>query len=93
MAHRLAGAGEPFVELVEVHGVVERVHAMLVLRGGELLGHTAADGLRRRVDGLEQGIPVLEVGELAIERIVDSIGQLGGILEVILVTGALQGRA
>ena len=66
---------------------------MLVLRGGKLLGHAAADGLRRRVDGLERGVPVLEVGEFTVERIVDGIGQLGGILEVILVTGALQGRA
>ena len=92
MAYRLAGAGEPLVELVEVHGVVERVHAMLVLRGGKLLGHAAADGLRRRVDGLERRVLVLEISELAIERIVDGIGQLGGILEVILVASALQGR-
>ena len=47
VTYRLAGTGKPFVELVKVHGVVERVHAMLVLRGGELLGHATADGLRR----------------------------------------------
>ena len=47
MAHRLAGAGKPFVELVEIHRIVERVHAVLVLCGGKLFSHATADGLRR----------------------------------------------
>ena len=85
--------GKPTNDRVSIGRLDEGVKSMGALPLTDAYGHTAADGLRRRVDGLEQGIPVLEVGELAIERIVDGIGQLGGILEVILVTGALQGRA
>ena len=93
MTHCLARAAQPLVELVKVHRIIERVHAVLMLGWRELLGHAAANGLGWRIGRLQLWVAALELGKLAIERIVDRIGKLGGILEVVLVAGPLQRRA
>ena len=72
----LVGAGEPLVKLVQVHGVVDGVHAASVTDGLELLGNIAAHalgvGVRRdqlRV-GLLKGEKLLEVAvELGIRHL------------------------
>lgn len=93
MTHCLARAAQPLVELVKVHRIIQRVHAVLMLGWRELLGHAAADGLGWRIGRLQLWVAALELGKLAIERIVDRIGKLGGILEVVLVASPLQRRA
>ena len=85
---RLARAAQPLVELLEVHGVFDRVHAHGVLDRLEARGDGTADCLGRRRRGPKLWVAVLDGLELALERVVDGIGQLGRVLLVILVTGA-----
>ena len=77
------GAREPFVELFQAHGVVQRIHAHRMAHGRELLAHVPADALRRagRIDELRMGL--LEFAQFAHQRIERRIGDFRRILRVI----------
>ena len=84
-AERLRHALDPRVQLLQVHGVVERVHAPRMPHRGELLAHVAADALRgaRRVH--ELGVGRLQLAQLAHERVERGIGYLGRVVGVVQV--------
>ena len=79
----LTGAGEPFIEFVETHGIVEGVHAYRVLDGGELLPHVTAHALRRRGGHHQVGMPTLQIGEFAHEGVESGVAYRRSVLGVI----------
>ena len=88
LAEEVLHATEPLVELSGVHGVVERVHAPLVLDGCELIADIAAHALgrARRVD--EFRMLRLERAQLVHERVERAIGDRGrieGVIEIAVV--------
>ena len=86
---RLRHAVEPRVQLFQVHGVVERVHALRVAHGGELLAHVAAHALRGAVRVVELGMRRLQLAQLAHERVERAVGDLGRVLGVVQVAVVL----
>ena len=74
LAEEVLHATEPLVEFASVHGVIERVHATLVLDGRELLADVAthALGRARRID--EFRMLRLERAQLVHERVERAIG-------------------
>ena len=88
LAEEVLHSTEPFVEFASVHGVIERVHATLVLDGRELLADVAAHALgrARRVD--EFRMLRLERAQLVHERVERAIGDRGrieGVIEIAVV--------
>ncbi len=85
LAEGLLHALGPGGQLVEVHGVVERVHAARVVDGHELLAHVAAHPLggARRIH--QFGMKRLQLAQLAHERIEGAVGYLGVVQRVVLV--------
>ena len=88
LAEEVLHATEPFVEFASVHGVIERVHATLVLDGRELLADVAAHALgrARRVD--EFRMLRLEGAQLVHERVERAVGDRGrieGVIEIAVV--------
>ena len=84
-AERLVGAGEPLVELGEVHGVVHGVHAAGVGDLLELAREVAAHAVRvgRRV--VELGVGRLEGDELLQVEVELRVGDLGVVERVVAV--------
>ena len=82
---RLRHTLDPRVQLVQVHGVVQRVHAPGMAHGSELLAHVAAHALRGagRVDQL--GMRGLQLAQLAHERVERGVGYLGRVVGVVQV--------
>ena len=86
-AKGLVRAGEPLVQLGEVHRVVHRVHARGVRHGLELLGHVAAHALGVGLGGDELGVRRLQ-GEQLLEQAVErGIGHLGIVERIVGVGG------
>ena len=88
-AEELLDACQPFVKLLGAHGVVERVHAALVLDGRELLAHVAAHALRGagRVD--ELGMRRLKRTQLVHQRVERGVADGGRVLGVVQVAVVL----
>ena len=63
----LARALQPGAELVEIHGVVERVHAHRVFDAGKRRACRAAHGAGGGIVCRQQGEALLEVAQLALE--------------------------
>src|SRR5207247_5894685 len=82
------GSAGPGFELAQVVGrgrVVEREHGVVVLDRLEDIRRRAGDALRGTVRGDEVGEARLQVAELAHERVVLGVGDLGSRLDVIQV--------
>ncbi len=77
-AERVLGALQPFVKLLEVHGVVHGVHARHVGDGRELLGHEAAHALSVGVGRDELGVRGLDQLELDQNTVEHRDGDHGG---------------
>ena len=88
-AEELLDARQPFVKLLGAHGVVERIHAALVLDGRELLAHVAAHALRGagRVD--ELGMRRLERTQLVHQRVERGVADGGCVLGVVQIAVVL----
>ena len=84
-SERLFHAVHPRFELVEVHGVVDGVHAPLVLHGRKLIAHRPADALRGRIGVGELWMLRLELAQLAHERVEGAVRDLGRVLHVVQV--------
>ena len=84
-AQRLVGAGEPLVELGEVHGVVDGVHALGVAHRLELLGDVAAHALGVGLGADELGVRRLNSLELLEQAVELGIRDLRLIERVIAV--------
>ena len=75
----------PGGQLVQVHGVVQRVHAPLVAHGGELLAHVAAHALGGAGRVGQLGMGRLQFSQLAHERVEGPVGYLRGVQGVVQV--------
>ena len=84
-AEGLVRAGEPLVKLLEVHGVIDGVHALGVADGLELLGDVAADSLRVGVWGHELRMDLLDGLQLAEQAVELGIRDLRVIQGIVLV--------
>ena len=82
-AKRLVRACEPLVELLEVHCIVDRVHALGMADGCELLAHEAADALRVGVGRHKLGVRCLDALELAEIAVELGIGHLRRIERIV----------
>ena len=82
-AQGLLGAREPLVELLEVHRIVDGVHALGVADGLELLGDIAAHALGVAVRGRELGMGGLDGLQLDQHPVELGIGDLGGVERVV----------
>ena len=82
---RLFGAGEPFVEFFEVHGVVHGIHARHMLDRGELFANIAAHALRIGIGRHQIGefrLDALQFDEQAVECRVSDLGRIEHIVAV-----------
>jgi len=82
-AKRFVGAGEPLVQLGEVHGVIDGVHALGMAHLGELLRDVAADALGVAVRHHELGVGCLDVPQLAEVAIELRVAHLGGVERIV----------
>ena len=92
-AQRLGRAGQPLVELAQVHRVVDRVHAAGVRDRRELPVHIAADALGVGVGGDQLGIVALDALQLYQVAVELRVGQLGPVEGVVLVGRAVEDPA
>ena len=84
-AKRIFRAGEPLVELLEVHGIVHGIHARHVRDRRELLRHVTAHALGVGIRGDEPGIgclDLLELDEELVERRVRNLGSVEGVVPI-----------
>ena len=88
-AEELLDARQPLVKRLGAHGVVERIHAALVLDGRELLAHVAAHALRGagRID--ELGMRRLKRAQLVHQRVERGVADGGRVLGVVQVAVVL----
>ena len=83
VAEGLLHTVEPGVQLAQVHGVVERVHAALVAHRRELLPHVPADALRGAGRVHQVRVGGLQLAQLAHERVERAVGNLGSVLGIV----------
>ena len=88
-AEEFLDARQPFVELLGAHGIVERVHAALMLDGRELLAHVAAHALRGAGRVEELGMGRLERTQLVHQRVERGVADGGRVLGVVQVAVVL----
>ena len=82
---RLLRTGEPFVKLLEVHGIVHGIHTRHMRDRSELLGHVATHTLGVGVGGDELGMGRLDLLKLDQQLVEGGVCDLGCIEGVVAI--------
>ena len=82
---RLVRAGQPFVKLVETHGVIHGVHALGMGDRLELLAHVATHALRVAVWRDKLGMSGLDVQELVTQTVELGVGHLRRVKRIVAI--------